>query len=74
MLSYRLGTVNDFLWEFKPVLSYSTPHKLFAFHFEERLPVIFLANKNECRVLRIKFPNSFYSERKTCITKTTKTF
>ena len=26
MLSYRLGTVNDFHWEFKPVLSHSTPH------------------------------------------------
>jgi len=23
MLSYRLGTVNDFHWGFKPVLSYS---------------------------------------------------
>ena len=26
MLSYRLGTVDDFHWEFKPVLSYSKPH------------------------------------------------
>ena len=26
MLSYRLGTVNDFHWEFKPVLTYSKPH------------------------------------------------
>ena len=30
MLSYRLGTVNDFhwgpFWGFKPVLSYSKPH------------------------------------------------
>jgi len=26
MLSYRLGTVNDFHWEFKPVLGYSKPH------------------------------------------------
>ena len=26
MLSYRLGTVNDFHWELKPVLSYSKPH------------------------------------------------
>ena len=25
MLSYRLGTVNDFHWGFKPVLSYSKP-------------------------------------------------
>jgi len=26
MLSYRLGTVNNFHWEFKPVLGYSKPH------------------------------------------------
>ena len=26
MLSYRFGTVNDFHWELKPVLSYSKPH------------------------------------------------
>jgi len=26
MLSYRLGTVNDFHWGFKPALSYSKPH------------------------------------------------
>jgi len=26
MLSYRLGTVNDFHWEIKPVLSYSKSH------------------------------------------------
>ena len=26
MLSYRLGTVNDFHWGLKPVLSYSKPH------------------------------------------------
>jgi len=25
-VSYRLGTVNDFHWGFKPVLSYSKPH------------------------------------------------
>jgi len=29
MLSYRLGTDNDFHWEFKPVLSYSKPFKKF---------------------------------------------
>ena len=28
MLGYRLDTVKDFLWEFKPVLSYSKPHVL----------------------------------------------
>jgi len=26
MLSYRLGTVNDFHWGFKPVLIYSKPN------------------------------------------------
>jgi len=26
MLSYRLGRVNDFHWEFKPVSSYNKPH------------------------------------------------
>jgi len=26
MLSYRLGTANDFHWGVKPVLSYSKPH------------------------------------------------
>jgi len=28
MLSYRLGTVNDFHWGFKPALSHSKPHTL----------------------------------------------
>jgi len=31
MLSHRLGTVNDFHWEFKPVLSYSKPHTFSTF-------------------------------------------
>jgi len=31
MLSYRLGTVNYFHWEFKPVLSYSKPHTFSTF-------------------------------------------
>jgi len=30
-LSYRLGTVNDFHWGFKPVLSYSKPHTFSTF-------------------------------------------
>jgi len=30
MMGYRLGTVNDFHLEFKPVLSYSKPHTLNA--------------------------------------------
>jgi len=36
MLSYRFGTVNDFHWEFKPVLSYSKPHTFSTFVWEEK--------------------------------------
>ena len=36
MLSYRLGTVNDFHCEFKPVLSYSKPHTFSTFFGEEK--------------------------------------
>ena len=36
MLSYRLGMVNDFHWEFKPVLSYSKPHTFSTFFGEEK--------------------------------------
>ena len=36
MLSYRLGTVNDFHWGFKPVLSYSKPHTFSSFFGEEK--------------------------------------
>jgi len=35
MLSYRLGTVNDFHWGFKPVLSYSKPNTFSTF-FEKK--------------------------------------
>jgi len=36
MLSYRLDTVNDFHWGFKPVLSYSKPHTFSTFFGEEK--------------------------------------
>jgi len=36
MLSYRLGTVNDSHWKFKPVLSYSKPHNFSTFLEEEK--------------------------------------
>jgi len=36
MLSYRLGTVNDFHWEFKSVLSYSKPYTFSTFFGEEK--------------------------------------
>ena len=36
MLSYRLGTVNDFHWGFKLVLSYSKPYTFSTFFGEEK--------------------------------------
>jgi len=36
MLSYRLRTVNDIQWEFKPVLSYSKPHTFSTFYGVEK--------------------------------------
>jgi len=36
MLSYRLGTVNDFHWGFKPVFRYSKPHSYSTFIGEEK--------------------------------------
>jgi len=36
MLNYRLGTVNDFHWEFKPVLIYSKPYTSSTFLEEEK--------------------------------------
>ena len=36
MLSYRLGTVNDFHWGFKPVFRYSKPHTYSTFIGEEK--------------------------------------
>jgi len=37
MLSYRLGTVKDFHWEFKPVLHFSKPHNFSSVFGEEKL-------------------------------------
>jgi len=36
MLNYRRGTVNDFHWEFKPVLSYIKPHTFSTCFGEEK--------------------------------------
>jgi len=36
MLSYRLGTVNDFHWEFKPVFRFSKPHAYSTFIGDEK--------------------------------------
>jgi len=45
ILNNRLGTVNDFHWEFKPVLSYSKPHPFSTFmqgcSWHEALPKLF---------------------------------
>ena len=45
MLSYRLVTVNDFHWEFKPVLSYSKPHTFSTFFGEAKERKNHLLNK-----------------------------
>ena len=36
MLRYRLGTIKDFHWVFKPVLSYRKPHTFSAFFLEKK--------------------------------------
>jgi len=36
MLGYRLGTVNDFHWGLKPVLSFIKPHTFSTFVGEEK--------------------------------------
>jgi len=36
MLSYRLGTVNDFHWGFKPVFRYSKTHTYSTFIGEDK--------------------------------------
>ena len=45
-MSYRLGTVNDFHWGFKPVLSYSKPHTFSTSLGEEK------ERKNACNPIR----------------------
>ena len=44
MLSYRLGTVNDFHWGFKPVLSYSKPHTFSTSLGEEKEKQLCITN------------------------------
>ena len=36
MLSYRLGTVNDFHWVFKPILNYSKSYSFSTLFGEEK--------------------------------------
>jgi len=52
MLSYRLGTVNDFHWEIKAALSYSKPHFLNIFGEEkERKNAFTLSNPYYTRLV-----------------------
>jgi len=54
MLSYRLGTVNDFHWEFKPVLSYSKPHTFSTFLEKKKKEKMYLIKpQNILRQLRM---------------------
>jgi len=45
MFIYRLGTVNDFHWEFKPVLNYSQPHTFSKLFGEEKEKAFTLSNQ-----------------------------
>ena len=53
MLSYRLGTFNDFHWEFKPVLSYSKPHTFSTFFGEEKKAEFLEPITSFCNILSI---------------------
>ena len=60
MLSYRLGTLNDFHWGVEPVLSYSKPHTFSTSSGEERKNIYSLqpghleAEQNDMKVKRCK--------------------
>ena len=68
MLSYRLGTVNDFHWEFKPVLSYSKPHTFSTF-LEKKICIYSLqpghleAEHNDRKVKRSKIKHKWVKKR-----------
>ena len=47
MLSNRLGTVNDFHWGFKPVLSYSKPHTFSTFCGEKKIQMYAFTLSNQ---------------------------
>ena len=65
---YRLGTVNDFHWEFKPVLSYSKPHTFSTFFGEEKerkkcQPGHVEAEQNDRKVQRSKIKKKWMKRR-----------
>jgi len=62
MLSYRLGTVNDFLWEIKPVLSYSKPHTFSTFLGALQLGHL-EAEQNDRKVKRSKIKQKWVKKR-----------
>ena len=65
MLSYRLGTVNDFHWEFKPVLSYSKPHTFSTFfYFFNRSPILQYVNGSHLLTLEKELQNSMTNNAK----------
>jgi len=55
-LSYRLGTINDFHWEFKPVLSYSKPHTFSTFFGEEKERKNAFNFSNQLQVTAMSWP------------------
>jgi len=68
MLSYRLGTVNDFHWEFKPVKSYSKRHTFSTCFWEEKERKMYLlslqpgyleAEQNDRKVKRSKIKQNW---------------
>ena len=71
MLSYRLGTVNDFHWEFKPSLSYSKPHTFSTFFGEEKEKIFIYslqpghleAEQNDRKVKRSKIKQKWVKMR-----------
>ena len=57
MLSYRLGTVNDFHWGFKPVLSYSKPHTFSTFLEKKKKEKVHLISPTILNILQCKKKN-----------------
>ena len=57
MLNYRLGTVNDFHWGFKPVLSYLKPHTVLSSHdfYKELEPLTYEQQDNESDDVRLVY-------------------
>jgi len=53
-MSYRLGTVNDFYWKFKPVFSYSKPHTFTTF-LEKKKKTILRLTEADATQISIKY-------------------